>query len=212
VFVTSDKWGPLNGKLLFMSYGKCTLFEVMQDKVGDTRQGAMAQVPLKFTSGVMRARFSKQDGQLDLCGLKGWQTSATRDGGFYRVRYTGKPVQMPVTFHATTEGVELGFSSPLDPKTATDAGSYSIERWNYRWTGNYGSPELSVSEPGKTKHDKVEVKKADLSKDGKTLFLQLADMKPSDQIKIRMSLDSADGTPVDQEVYGTIYKLAKSKH
>ena len=38
----------------------------------------------------MRARFNAADGQLYVCGLKGWQTRATKDGIFQRVRYTGK--------------------------------------------------------------------------------------------------------------------------
>jgi hypothetical protein len=102
VWVTSDKWGPLKNRLLFMSYGKCTLFEVMIDKVEGARQAAMIQFPLKFNSGLMRGRFNPRDGQLYLSGLKGWQSSATRDGGLYRVRYTGGPVRMPDTTRRRT--------------------------------------------------------------------------------------------------------------
>ncbi|MGV3774750.1 MAG: DUF6797 domain-containing protein [Verrucomicrobiales bacterium] len=211
VFVTSKKWGPLNGQLLFMSYGKCTLFSVLPDKKGDTMQGAMVQFPLKFNSGVMRGRFNNKDGQLYVAGLQGWQTSATREGGFYRVRYTGKPVAMPIGFKATPKGVDLTFTTAVDPTTASDVDNYSIERWNYRWSGNYGSPEISVNDPSKNGHDKVEVKSAQVSNEGKTVSLELADMKPSDQIKIRLALDTSDGKPLDQEIYGTIYTLEDPK-
>jgi hypothetical protein len=207
VWATGNKWGPLKDHLLFMSYGKCTLFEVMPDEVGGTVQGAMVQLPLKFNSGVMRGRVNPKDGQVYVCGLKGWQTSATRDGGFYRVRYSGQPVRMPVAFHASKEGVQLSFSCKLDPKSAADVGSYSIERWNYHWTGAYGSPEFSVTNPDEKKHDKLEVKAAELSKDGTMLTLKIDDMRESDQLKIKYSVDSADGTPVSQEVYGTVYKF-----
>ena len=47
---------------------------------------------VSWVSGVMRARFNTVDGQLYLCGLKGWQTRGTKDGIFQRVRYTGATV------------------------------------------------------------------------------------------------------------------------
>ena len=211
VWAESGKWGPLDGKLLFMSYGKCTLFEVMLDEVDHTRQAAMVQFPFKFTSGVMRGRVNPKDGQVYLCGLKGWQTSATHDGGFYRVRYTGAAVHMPDAFHASQQGVQIGFTCALNPKTATDPGSYSVERWNYKWTGAYGSPEYSVDKANQRQHDKLDVTSARLSPDKKTVFLEIANMMPSDQIKVSMSLDAADGADVTTDIYGTVHKLGTRK-
>jgi hypothetical protein len=207
VWVTSDKWGPMKDHLLFMSYGRCTLFEVMLNEVQGTRQAAMIQLPLKFNSGIMRGRFNTRDGQLYLCGLKGWQTSATHDGGFYRVRYTGAPVRMPTAFHATQNGAQIIFASPVQSKSAADVANYSVERWNYQWTGAYGSPDFSVSDPTQKRRDKLEVKSARVSSDGKTVFLEIADMKPADQIRIRYSIDDAEGSPLAQEIYATAYKL-----
>lgn len=207
VWVTSDKWGPLRDRLLFMSYGKCTLFEVMFHDVGAAKQAAMVQLPLKFNSGIMRGRFNPRDGQLYLCGLKGWQSSATRDGGFYRVRYTGKSTKLPVAFKATTEGLAVTFNQALDMNSANDAENYGAERWNYRWSGGYGSPEISVSNPQQNKHDKLEITGAKLQADGKTVVLSIKDMKPADQIKLKFNLDAADGTPVAYEIYATAGKL-----
>jgi len=207
VWVTSDNWGPMKDKLLFMSYGKCTLFEVMLDKAGEKQNAALVQFPIKFLSGVMRGRFNPKDGQLYLCGLRGWQNSATKDGGFYRVRYTGQPVRLPTGFKASQQGLELEFPTALDPKSAGDAANYSAERWNYKYNGGYGSQEYSVDQPDQRKHDKPEIKSARVSSDGKTVTLEVADMKPAHQYKIKFSVDAADGTPVSHEVYGTIHQL-----
>ena len=212
VWATSRKWGPLNDRLLFMSYGKCTLFEVMPETVDGTRQAAMVQLPLKFQSGLMRGRVNPRDGQVYLSGLRGWQTSATRDGGFYRVRYTGAPARLASEFHAAKNGVTIGFTTPLSAKTAADPGSYSVERWNYLWSGAYGSPEYSVKNPGEKKHDTLEVKSARLLPDGKSVWLEIADLTPADQLKIRFSIDAADGTAISQEIYGTIHKLGAAKN
>ena len=222
VFVTSDKWGPWKGAPLFLSYGKCLLYGVLMDDVDGTKQASMVPFNLKFASGIMRARFNDHDGQLYVAGLKGWQNSATRDGGFYRVRYTGQPVRMPVKAHAAKNGIELKFSADLDAKTAEDTGNYAVELWNYRYTGNYGSPEVSVKEahqvpvkepgkpgqgPQKDMHDKLEVKSAKLSADKRTLFLEVEGMQPADQFSVKYSVNAADGAELHSEVIGTIHKL-----
>src|SRR5439155_26401186 len=73
VWVTSDKWGPLKYRLLFMYYGKCTLFEVMTKEVDGLTQGGVVPLPLRFYSGLMRGRVNPRDGQVYVCGLTGWQ-------------------------------------------------------------------------------------------------------------------------------------------
>lgn len=211
VWVNSDRWGPFQKQLLFMSYGKCTLFQVMQEEVDGVAQAAMVQFPLKFNSGVMRGRVNPRDGQVYVCGLKGWQTSGTRDGGFYRVRYTGQPVRMASAIHFLKNGVEIFFTTPLDPKSAEDAQNYSAEEWNYRWSGKYGSPEFSVRNPGETKRDTLNVKSARLSEDKRTVFLEIPDLRPADQIRIKFTVDAADGELVLNEIFGTIRRLGPER-
>ena len=79
-----------------------------------------------------------------------------RDGCLQRVRYTGKPIHQPLTFHAKKNGVLLGFTCPLDRKTAEDPDSWSVLQWNYRWSANYGSPHLSVRHPPKQGYDTLD--------------------------------------------------------
>ncbi|HKQ37224.1 MAG TPA: DUF6797 domain-containing protein, partial [Verrucomicrobiae bacterium] len=105
IWVTSDKWGPFEGQLLHTSYGKSSLFLVMMERDRDRAQGGTVQFPLKFETGIMRGRFHPIDGQLYLCGLKGWQTSGARDGALHRVRYTGGKVHMPSALHVMTNGI-----------------------------------------------------------------------------------------------------------
>jgi hypothetical protein len=207
VYVTSDKWGPWKGVPLFMSYGKCLLYAVLLDKVGETTQASMVPFGLKFSSGIMRGRFNEFDGQLYLCGLKGWQNSATRDGGFYRVRYTDKPVYMPTKAHATQNGLVFTFAAPLEPTSANDPANYAVELWNYRYSGEYGSPELSVTTPSKQAHDRLEVKSAQLAVDQRTLFLEIPGLTAADQYSVRYGIQAADGTELRSEVIGTIHQL-----
>ncbi|PYI83411.1 MAG: heme-binding protein, partial [Verrucomicrobia bacterium] len=195
-WVTSDKWGPFKGHLLHTSYGKATLFHVLMEQVDGQAQGGVWQFPLKFDSGIMRARFHPRDGQLYVSGLKGWQTAGARDAALQRVRYTGKPVNAPLELHAKKNGLQITFTEPLDKAPAIDDQNYAIEQWNYRWT-----------DPAQVGHDPVAVKSITLSADAKTVFLEIPDLKPVMQMKIKFSIQAADGSPIKQEIYNTINRL-----
>ena len=207
VWTTTDKWGPFKNHMLFMSYGRGTLFHVMTEEIDGVTQAGMVKFPLKFQTGLMRGRVNPKDGQVYVSGLRGWQTDGTKDGGFYRVRYTGKPVHTPLELHALKDGLQITFTGELDATSATDTASYAIEQWNYTYSGNYGSPELSVADPKLKKHDKVEIKTVRLAKDKKTVLLEIPGLQPVNQMKIKLGLKSADGTEINQEIYNTIHKL-----
>lgn len=207
IWVTSDRWGLPRGTMLHTSYGKCTLFEVMFEDMAGRKQGGVWQFPLKFDSGIMRGRFNPKDGQLYVCGLKGWQTVAVQDGALQRVRYTGKPLEQPVALNILPDGVRITFGTALDPKTANDPGSYGLSQWNYRWTSTYGSESWSVTDPNRKGEDPVEVKSAILSADGRSVLLKTEPLRPVMQMRIRFSLETADGKPLEQEIFNTINRV-----
>ena len=206
-WVTDNKWGPLNGQLLHTSYGKGTLFLVLQEQVNGLRQGGVVQFPLRFDSGIMRARFHPRDRQLYVTGLRGWQTVGTRDGCLQRLRYTGGLFTMPTSLHAQSDGLTLGFDCEIDPASANDLENYALERWNYLWSEKYGSPEFKVSQPGRPGRDKMEVLSAQLSPDGKTVTLKIADLRPAMQMRLQFRLRAKNGTPVRHEIFHTVNAL-----
>ena len=208
VWVTSQRWGPFAGDMLHMSYGHCSLFKVLLDKVDGEYQGGVVKFPLKFDSGIMRGRFNERDGQLYVTGLVVWQSDGARKGAVHRVRYTGQPVNMPTKLHATKQGVDITFTSPLDETSATDVANWNLEQWNYKWTASYGSPEFSVADPDKKGHDKVEVKSVKLSADKKTAILEIPGIAPVMQMKIAANIKAQDGSPIKSEVWNSIWKLA----
>ena len=53
----------------------------------------------------------------------------------------------PPPLHVHANGIRFSFTCPLDPKTAADAGSYSVLQWNYNWSASYGSPHLVRAKP-----------------------------------------------------------------
>ncbi len=199
----SAKFGPLTGKLLHTSYGTSTLFEVLKEDVGGEIQGGVVPL-LKFDSGVNRLRFRSEDNALYLTGLRGWQTNASRDAGFYRVRYTGKRTAIPVDLHVRPGTIAITFSEPLDRSNAQDADNYNLRLWNYRWTVNYGSRHYKPSDPKKQGYDELEVQSAELSPDGKTVTLKVDNLQPVMQMQVTYQLKSADGASVKNAIYNTI--------
>ena len=204
---TSDKWGPFKGHMVHCSYGKCTLFLVMQENVGGVDQAGIFQFPFKFQSGGMRARFNPHDGQLYVSGLKGWQTSGAKDGCLQRVRFTGAKVSMPRSLNIHENGIRVGFTQQLDKELAEDLDSWQIEQWNYQWTSKYGSKEYKVSEPSATGHDKAEVRSARLLPGGLEVFLEIPNLAPVMQMKIEFDLETANGDEMIGALHNTIHAL-----
>jgi len=204
-----DKFGPLSGQLLHLSYGRCRMLLVLRQEVGATVQGGAVDLGLQFLSGVARGRFNPRDGHLYLAGLEGWQTAALRDGCLQRVRYTGQRACLPTALAAHPDGLEIRFSEPLDRKLAADKGSYAIRQWNYRWSADYGSKDWSVHEPQKMGQDTVPIDAVRVSADGQTVYLGIANVAPVMQMHIGYRLRTADGKDATGDIYNTINRVPK---
>jgi putative heme-binding domain-containing protein len=202
LWVTGDGWGPLRGSLLNFSYGYGKVYVVPFEKVGGQVQGGMCELPLpQFPTGVMRGRFHPENGQLYCCGMFAWAGNQTQPGGFYRVRYTGKPVYVPLGLKATKAGMVVTFSGALDPKTAGDPKNYAVQTWALKRSEQYGSRHYDEKPSTVTA--------AKLSADGKTLTLAIEDLKPTWSMEIRYNIKATDGSEVRGFVHNTIHRLGE---
>ena len=201
----TDQWGPLAGNLLTLSYGMGRMFLVLKEEVNGTPQGGVTQFPLEFETGIMRGTFHPLNHQLYACGLFGWAGNKTKAGGFYRVRYTGQPLNMPAALNIASDGVVLGFTDPLDPQSATDPGNFDVTCWNYKWTEQYGSPDFKLN--GQEGRDTLPVASVAVSADRKSVFLKVPGIRPVMQMHIVMNLKAANAAPIKNYVHHTIHKL-----
>lgn len=206
LWVTSDKWGPLKGSLLNLSYGYGKVFVVPFEHIKDPKsgsmvvQGGMCELPLPtFPTGIMRGRFHPVDGQLYTCGMFAWAGNATQPGGFYRIRATGQPVHVPIGLSAKRQGMQITFSDELDPKTASDPGRYVVRTWSLKRSADYGSKHYDE----KT----LAVTSAHLGDDRRTVLLTLPDIQPTWCMSIEFKLTGSKGEPVNGLIHNTIHAI-----
>ncbi len=194
-WIPQGQWGPLGGLPVHLMWGRCGMLLLLRDtdSSGAGVQGAVVPLPAKFLSGPNRATFNPRDGSLLVAGSTGWQTSAVKDGALQRVRFTDKPVPVPVGWRIVPGGMEVRFALPLDAATAADPGSYAVRAWNYRYAEAYGSKDWSVKDPSKEGRDEWTVSAAKLGADGKSVVLSIPELGPVMQGELKYNVNAAGG-------------------
>jgi putative heme-binding domain-containing protein len=205
VYISSAKWGPLKGQRLHLSFGTATHFLLLRDVVEGQAQGAIVPLAGDFRSGVHRGRFHPRDGQLYVSGMSGWGAYSVEDGCFQRVRYTGDTVQLPHRFHMYRNGISVEFTQPLDRAFVERTEHHFAQCWNYRFSSGYGSPEYSPSHYGLPGHDPLPIASAVLLADGRSLFLEMPDLQPVNQLHLNVGI-ARDRTC---DLFVTVHKLAE---
>ena len=198
LWVESDRWGPLKGKLLNLSYGYGQVYIVNYEKVDGKMQGGMTKLPIpQFPTGIMRGRFHPIDQQLYCCGMFAWAGNQQQPGGFYRIRYTGKPLHTPSKVEVTDSGLVLTLTDAVSPAVAADPKNYRVEVWDLVRASRYGSKH----------HEQrtLEIKNAKITNDNKSIELVIPDLKPTRGMKLLWSLKTSDGKRIQGEYHGSIF-------
>ncbi len=203
LWVASEQWGALNGKLLSFSYGFGKIQLVLHEEVNGQKQGGVIDIPgMKFYTGVMRGRFHPDDGNLYLCGMEAWSTSQNiRTGDLYRIRYTGNAVTLPIDLAAYEDGIRLSFAERLDQSIATDKTQYEIQTWDIVRSKSYGSDRYDTQT--------LDISNVEISADGKSVRLMLPDIKPVDVMTISYTIKDAKGNEISGTIQNTIHTLGK---
>jgi len=201
LWVDSEQWGPLDGSLLSFSYGFGKIQLVPHERVNGQMQGGVIDLPdIKFLTGVMRGRFNPDDGQLYACGMSAWGTNQMlRGGGLYRIRYTGKPLTVPLALSTTKSGIELKFATAINKQKAADLNNYKINTWDLVRSSAYGSDRYNEQH--------LKISRLEQSTNGKSVKLFVAGIKPVDVMTISYDLTDSDGNQLKGTVQNTIHNL-----
>ncbi|MEM6278923.1 MAG: DUF6797 domain-containing protein [Verrucomicrobiota bacterium] len=204
VWLQNAKMGFLNESLIHIGYNRPEIFQIYLSE--DRSQAAAAPLLSGFPAGILKGRVHPVDGRLYVCGFEIWGTSGERISGLFRIRPGETASRVPVDIRASQRGVLLQFEEPLSDELVGDLGRYSVDRWNYKQTHNYGSGNFQLD--GRPGQESVPVASAQLSKDRKSLFLGLVGMEPCHSLRVTYRLPNPEATVIDS-VFLTLHSLSE---
>jgi len=185
---TKGKFGPYAGQLLVGEMNKGRIMRVMLEKIGGKLQGAC--VPFfdgnGLSTGNNRLCFSP-DGKTLWVGHSshGWAGSR----GIQTLTWTGAVPPDVHHINLTKSGFSLTFTVPLDKSSAISVNNYAIKSYSYKYHQSYGSPQVNLRS--------IKPTKAQLSKDAKTVILELPDMQARQVYEISLKqIRTAEGVPL----------------
>jgi hypothetical protein len=203
LWVDSEKWGNLNGQLLNFSYGYGKVFLVPFEKVDGQPQGGIFELPIpRFSTGIMRGRFNKEDGQLYVCGLSAWGSTQPQLGGLLRIRNTNAPLMVPVGINAHKNGITISFTENLDTKSVVNIDNYTVKTWDLLRSRKYGSKHYNTQT--------LSVSKAAIGNEQNTLELTIPDIQATWGMEIQYSIQNDNGEQINGAIQNTIHKLEGS--
>ncbi len=200
VRVKSERWSPIDGGLLELSYGEGRFHLVLTEPVSGSPglfQGGMVRLPIADQpTGIMRGRFNPADGQLYACGLFAWAGNRTQPGGFVRVRRTDRPLLIPIGLHAEPAALTLTFAEPLDPAAAGAVEAWKVRTWGLNRSEKYGSNHID--------EQAREIESASVSSDGRQVTLRVPGFAATRCYALEWNIKAAGGEPVQGVLHGTM--------
>ncbi len=97
--------------------------------------------------------------------------NAVTPGGLYRLRRTDQPLVLPKELHTEPQTLRLVMTESLDSESVQELRNVTIKAWDLRRSEDYGSPHLN--------EHPVEVTRASLSSDGRTVELHIPNLQPT---------------------------------
>jgi glucose/arabinose dehydrogenase len=199
--LTGGKFGPYAGQMFLAEWTYPRILRADLEKVGGEWQGAsfLFLEGNGLRTGNNRIAFSPAGRELYVC-----QTSRIWGSGegLQRIVWTGKAPMDILHMRLTRAGFDLTFTKPVDPKSATAPGAWSMSRYYYLYHSVYGSPKTEVTP--------VKVTNVTISPDRLRVSLTVDNLVPMRVYELRHAgVNAADGTPLITRL--TAYTLNRLK-
>lgn len=203
VWLDSPHMGPLAGRLLHLSYGRGVPLLISPDLDAPVPQGAVIPMGLETNLPVLHGRMHPAGDSVFVCGFQIYDSRVSENWGVGRIRLDRSPLTFPIEAKSCQDGVFISFATPLAPETVTPENILAAT-WNYQRTKDYGSGRFRSS--GLPGVDAVPVGQVLLSKDRKTVFVHLPDLRPVHQLEVGHDFALQSGERASGSVYFTIHK------
>ena len=144
ITIPKGYFGPFEGQTLVGDQGMSILSRVFMEKVNGEFQGVSFMFRSGFRSGVMRMSWARDSSLFIGETNRGWGSAGEANEGLQRMVWNNKiPFEMKAV-RAMPDGFEIEFTLPVDPKSAEDLASYSVESYIYKYHPVYGSPPVNT--------------------------------------------------------------------
>lgn len=186
---TGGKFGPFENQLFVGDQTHSTIMRVDLEIVKGRYQGACFPFRAGFNSGVVGVEMGPS-GALFVGGTnRGWGSRGPKDFSVERLDWTGEMPFEIATMRVRPSGFVLSFTKPVDPKTAGELTSYTLESYTYIYRDQYGSPEVDHTHPT--------IRSAVASADGKQVELMVDGLQPGHVHELHAAgLRAASGEPL----------------
>lgn len=194
---TGGAFGPFAGQLFVAELTNGRILRAQIEEIDGVEQGAVWKFRDRVGSAA-RVAFAPDDSLIVGLTNRGWGGLAPGDG-VARIRWAGETPMEMHSMRLVPGGFEIDFTRPVIGDVHPD--QIVAESYDYNWWWKYGSPEQRRRE--------MPVTGTRLSGDGRTLHVDLADMRAGRVV--RMRLDGITGTDghglLHDEVAYTINRL-----
>ncbi|HTN75289.1 MAG TPA: hypothetical protein VL096_08585 [Pirellulaceae bacterium] len=200
---TGGKFGPFTKQLFVGDQTHSTVMRVYLEKVDGHYQGACFPFRQGFGSGSLSLQMTP-NGTLFVGGTnRGWGSRGNKPYALDRLQWTGEVPFEIHEMHALPNGFELTFTKPVDPKTAGDVKSYTLDTYCYLYQSAYGSPEVDQTKPT--------IEKAAVAADGKSVRLTIKGLVEGHvhELAAKGIRSAADGPLLHPIAYYTLNYLPK---
>lgn len=201
---SGGRFGPFDGQLFIGEFTLSSINRVFLERVDGEYQGACFPFREGFASAVIRME-QGTDGSI-FVGLsnRGWSSLGTAAYGLQRLVWTGKTPFEVKEMRAKPDGFELVFTMPVDPKTAGDTSSYSLNSYTYMYHSTYGSDEILKQSP--------RIERVTVSEDGLRVRLLVSGLRELFVHELEATgVRTADGQPLlHTRAYYTLNRVPKT--
>jgi hypothetical protein len=186
-----DRFGAFEGHLIGCEYDTRRLVRMSLQPIGDTFQGAVYPFSVEPPKngeplqGPIACRVSPQ-GDLYIGNIRDSGWGGDRNvGSIVRLRPSGELPAGIAEVRATAKGFSIDFTQPVDRERAANRKNYAISLYRRISTPAYGGPDVD--------RQSAEVKRVDVSPDGRRVELQLDKLREGFVYELHLSGLVAEG-------------------
>lgn len=200
---TGGKFGPFDKQLFVGDQSTSIITRVFLEKVAGEYQGACFPFRKGFQCGVMRMCWGHDGSMFVGQTNRGWGSTGGKPYGLERLAWTGKTPFEIHEMRARPDGFELTFTQPVDPRTAGDVASYSMQSWTYHYHSAYGCKPIDPHP--------LKVTQATVTDDRRSVRLMVNGIQPGYIHELRApGIRNGDDLPLlHDEAYYTLNQIPK---